>query len=117
MVAQFKSIDCAGSFLIFSAGLLAEQLDLLLANRSDASLLIEIAFCDNNDNKYNIIANSVHRIPINEVDLRYQVVAQWIRREPCKRKIVGSIPVYVRFATRFSKEFNLTMLTKVQAST
>jgi len=46
-----------------------------------------------------------------------QLVAEWIRRQPCNRKIVGSIPVYGRFATPFSKEFNLTMLKIVHAST
>jgi len=38
-------------------------------------------------------------------------------REPCNRKISGSIPVYGRFATPFSKEFNLTTLTMVALAT
>jgi len=46
-----------------------------------------------------------------------RLVAEWIRRQPCNRKIVDLIPVYGRFATPFSKEFNLAMLTTVHAST
>jgi len=45
------------------------------------------------------------------------LVAEGIRRQPCNRKIVGWIPVYGRCATLFSKEFDLTMLTIVHAST
>jgi len=37
--------------------------------------------------------------------------------QACNRKIVGSIPVYGRFATPFSKELNLTMLTMVALAT
>jgi len=43
------------------------------------------------------------------------LVAEWIRRQPSNRKIAGSIPVYGRFDTPFSEEFNLTMLTIVHA--
>jgi len=45
------------------------------------------------------------------------IVAERIRRLRCNREIVGSIPVYGRFVTPFSKEFNLTMLTMVALAT
>jgi len=45
------------------------------------------------------------------------LVTERIRRQPCNRKIAGSIPVYGRFATSFSKEFNLTMQTMVPLAT
>jgi len=37
--------------------------------------------------------------------------ASALQSEEYRFPIAGSIPVYGRFATRFSKEFNLTMLT------
>jgi len=42
-------------------------------------------------------------------------VAESIR--PCNRTIASSIPVYGRFATPFSKEFYLTILTMVTLAT
>jgi len=45
------------------------------------------------------------------------LVAERIRRQPCNRKIAGSIPVYGRYATPFRKEFTLTMLAMVTLPT
>jgi len=39
-------------------------------------------------------------------------VTERVRHWPCNRKIAGSIPIHSHFATPFSKEFDLTMLTK-----
>jgi len=40
-----------------------------------------------------------------------RLVAERIRRRPGNQTIAGLIPVYSHFATPFSKEFNLAMLT------
>jgi len=46
------------------------------------------------------------------LNIPYQgLVAERIWRQPCNCKIAGLIPVHGHFATTFSKEFNLTMLT------